>query len=174
MIWHLLGVQLLAFCGVLVAASFGEWLLHKYVMHRRFPLFSYPYKLHTISHHSLFLGDETYTAKRDDPRAKHVTFAPLDYLLVLSAHGALFLAFEWLTGIVVMIGGLAAILMYLVAFDVLHYCWHIPSDTRFQRTCLFRWMKERHQLHHGNPTVNMNLILPIADFAFGTLRRPKG
>lgn len=170
MMLSILCYQLAAFVGAILWCSFGEWALHRYLLHRRFPLLPYPYKLHAQSHHVIFLGDDTYTAAHTDPRTKHVTFAPLDYLLILSAHGVMFLAFEWLTGIVVMMGGLAAILSYLAAFDLLHYRWHVPSDTWFQRTRLFQWMKARHRLHHGNPTRNLNLIVPLADLCFGTFK----
>jgi hypothetical protein len=160
----IIGQQALVFLAVLVWCSFAEWTLHRFVMHRRFSLVPYPYQLHALQHH---VADETYHAQTPEV-LEHVSFVPKDYLFLLALHGGFFLAFEWVTGIVVMIGGLAAVFAYLQAFNSLHWRWHVPSDTWFQRTKLFRWMKERHRIHHGNPTKNANLILPVADLIFGT------
>lgn len=164
--------QLAVFAAVAVYCSFFEWVLHRFAMHNRFPLIPYPYKKHQLEHHTIFKADESYQARPDEPAAKHVTFVPEDYLYLIALHGALFWGFERLTGIVVMIGGLAAVLAYLQAFNSFHWRWHIPSDTWLQRTRLFLWAKERHRIHHGRNSKNFNLIIPIADLVFGTYVGP--
>src|SRR5580698_8749387 len=45
--------------SVLYASSF-EWTLHKYIMHRPFFSFSYPFKTHALTHHRIFRYDHTY------------------------------------------------------------------------------------------------------------------
>jgi len=36
---------------------------------------------------------------------------------------------------------------------------------------LFRYLDSNHKLHHGQPRINFNVVCPLADLLFGTLRR---
>lgn len=162
--------QVVVFVCCVLYCSFFEHLLHRRVLHARFPLLPYPYKLHQLQHHVLFKADESYHA--NDETSEHITFAPLDYLLLLSLHGLLFLGFEYLTGIQVMIGGIAAVLAYLVAFDVFHLAFHEPRwwvARMMSHFGFFSWLKEHHRIHHGTHYRNLNVVLPLADLCFGTL-----
>src|SRR5690242_5473015 len=44
----------------IIYASFLEWLLHRFVMHRPLFGFTYPFKAHAVVHHQTFKADETY------------------------------------------------------------------------------------------------------------------
>jgi hypothetical protein len=44
----------------IVFASFFEWLLHRFLMHRPVRRFRYPYERHTLIHHRIFKADYTY------------------------------------------------------------------------------------------------------------------
>jgi hypothetical protein len=48
-----------ALVGV-VAASFFEWTLHRFVMHRPLGPFTYPFRSHALVHHQIFRADESY------------------------------------------------------------------------------------------------------------------
>ena len=50
----------LGFVAATVYASFFEWLLHRYLMHRPMGKFRYPYKRHALVHHRVFRADHTY------------------------------------------------------------------------------------------------------------------
>lgn len=163
--------QLAGFAAAAVYCSFFEWVLHRFVMHRRQPFLPFPYELHAVSHHGLFGADETYHAQ-DEHMKEHVTFVFRDYVLLTLANLPVYLGAELLLGAPIAAGCLLATLAYLQAFNSLHWAWHVPSDTWLQRTRLFRWMKERHRLHHGRPDNNFNLVLPIADLVFRTFRSP--
>ena len=54
-IWCLSGIAI----GI-VFASFFEWVLHKYVMHRPVGKFRYAFQAHAIVHHGTFKADKTY------------------------------------------------------------------------------------------------------------------
>lgn len=165
-LWNLAG-----FLATAIWCSFAEWILHSRVMHRK-TIVSFPYELHAVGHHGMFRDDETYHAQNEDMK-KHVTFVPRDYSILLLANAPLWAAAEWLSGRPLMVGCFLATLGYLGAFDLFHWGWHVPSDTWFQRTRLFQWMKARHRLHHGDQTKNFNLIVPIADLVLGTFAGPK-
>jgi hypothetical protein len=160
-LWNALG-----FLGFAVWASFAEWAVHRFVMHRRL-LLSFPFELHAVGHHGMFGGDETYHAQ-DQHMKEHVTFVLRDYILLMLANLPLWTAAEWLSGRPVLAGGFLATLAYLQAFNSLHWRWHVPSDTWFQRTRVFLWMKDRHRIHHHDMTRNFNLVLPLGDLVLGT------
>ena len=50
----------IGFAAGIVFASFFEWALHKYFMHRPFFGFKYPFLAHAVVHHHVFKSDHTY------------------------------------------------------------------------------------------------------------------
>jgi hypothetical protein len=164
-LWNALG-----FACCVVWCSFAEFILHRFVMHRK-GLLSFPYELHAVGHHTMFRADETYHAQ-DEAMKEHVTFVPRDYGLLLLANLPLWAITEWACGRPVMVGCFVATFGYLAVFDLLHWRWHVPSDTWLQRTRLFLWMKERHRIHHGDQGKNFNLVVPLADILLGTFEGP--
>lgn len=162
LLWGTLGFVL-----SVIYCSYFEWALHRYVMHRRVRIFPLPFNLHAVQHHGIFGGDETYHA-RSVFDTEHVTFVARDYILLTLVNIPVFLAAEWASGKPVALGCTAAVLTYLQVFNSLHLRWHCPKDSWLERTSWFSWMKERHRVHHGNPTRNLNLIVPLGDLTFGT------
>ncbi len=66
--------QRLGFVGFFAFASFFEWGLHKYLMHR--PLWDYPFRAHALVHHQVFRADNTYHLRCEaDKKRGKVTFA---------------------------------------------------------------------------------------------------
>jgi hypothetical protein len=161
--------QVTAFLVTLVYGSFFEWTLHRNVMHRRTWL-SFPFEVHALLHHRIFRHDETYHALNEEMK-KHVTFVPRDYILLLLVNTPVFLAAEWLFRQPVLLGGWAAVLLYLGMFDSLHWCFHVPRGRRVERWFLVRWLKEHHRVHHQHQNRNFNVVLPLADAVLGTLKR---
>src|SRR5216684_2348935 len=53
--WMAIGV--IAGC---VFASFFEWALHRFVMHKPVGSFKYPFVKHALIHHRIFKADHTY------------------------------------------------------------------------------------------------------------------
>lgn len=169
MLAHFLLTQPLAFLAVVLYGSFFEWTLHRYVMHRH-TIISYPFRVHALQHHRLFRFDESFHALNEEMKT-HVTFSPIDYLILLCINAPLFLGFEWLTGIHIGTGGCAAVLVYLGTFDVLHWCFHVPKGRFFEKHGWYRFIKRHHLLHHRYQDRNLNVVLPIADLVIGTLVR---
>jgi hypothetical protein len=48
---------------------------------------------------------------------------------------------------------------------------HNPSDRAAERTALIRCLDRNHQIHHGRPGINFNVVFPLADLVFWTLQR---
>jgi len=166
-LWNLFG-----FLGAIVINSFIEWGTHKLVMHRRNPIVPYGY-LHTTSHHATFGADETYHAIRPEMLEHGTAFTWREYVLFPLLCLALYGPVELLTGKPTTLGAIASVYAGLLAFDFLHYRFHVPSDTWFQRTRLFKFLKGHHKMHHANMSVNLNVVFPLADLCLGTLSKRK-
>src|SRR5262245_19166074 len=134
--------QACAFVATFLYGSFFEWTLHRFIMHKK-TIISYPFELHAVIHHQLFRADESYHAQNEE-MLTHVTFVPRDYLLLLLVNTPLIVAVEWISGWPIAIGGSLAILAYLGAFDILHWCFHVPKGRWFERIGLYRWIKYHH------------------------------
>jgi hypothetical protein len=158
--------QGIALGATFLYGSFFEWALHRNVMHRK-TWISYPFELHAMLHHKLFQHDETFHAQ-DDEMKKHVTFVPRDYILLLLVNAPVFLTVELIFQIPVTAGGLLACLIYLCAFDLLHWAFHVPNGRFFENWGWFRWIKQHHLLHHRYQNRNLNVVLPLADFVLRT------
>src|SRR5581483_6238490 len=57
---HFLFWTAIGFVIATVYASVFEWILHRFLMHRPFGKFRYPYERHALVHHRVFRADESY------------------------------------------------------------------------------------------------------------------
>jgi fatty acid hydroxylase family protein len=166
--WYLLW-NLAGFAGSIVLNSFVEWGAHKFVMHRLNPIIPYGY-LHTTSHHAKFGHDSTY--ETDDPVLKgHILFTWKEYLIFPIFCLALYAPVEFLIGRPILGGVLLAVFMGLEAFNRLHWFFHSPGGTWFERTWVFQFLKNHHRIHHEKMDTNLNVVFPLADWVMGTLRK---
>ena len=162
-----LASQGVAFMLTFVYGSFFEWTLHRYFMHHRQKLVPFPFDLHALVHHRLFGPEETFHAK-DEEMLQHVTFVPRDYLILLLINLPVFLGIEWLVGLPIALGASIAVLVYLGAFDTLHWMFHVPQARFIEKARVFVWLKSHHRLHHRYHTRNLNVVLPLADWVLRT------
>lgn len=176
---------LLSFAGGVVYASFFEWTLHRFLMHRPLLFVTYPFQAHAITHHGTFGSGRDYHMLIEDHRDV-VTMAwwnaPVLFLINVPAS----LLAAWLIGSWWGVAGfMAAVMLYYGLYEYLHWCMHVPRARPFQSSRLFRWIDRHHRLHHLDPTRNLNVVLPIADLVLrtrlsrapadeGAHRRPSG
>lgn len=165
-LWNL-GAFLVSF----IMNSFVEYSVHRWIMHRRFPLIPYGYE-HTTSHHAKFGADESYHA-REEWLKDHILFTWKEYILLPLTCLALYAPVEIVIGRPILIGVFIAALAGVQLFNSLHWLFHVPSDTWFQRSWVFRRLKEFHRQHHADMTVHFNVVLPLADYVFGTTAERK-
>lgn len=160
----------IAFFICLFLNSFIEWIVHKFVMHKSFPILRYGY-LHQTSHHAMFGSDATYHIQKEGDK-KHVLFTWKEYVLFMGLTPLVYVPLEMLVKRPILAGCLLAVFVGLQMFNSFHWRFHVPQETWFQKTRFFLFLKEHHRLHHADMTKNFNVyFLPLADWMLGTLKR---
>jgi hypothetical protein len=158
----------IAFLGCLFTNSFIEWIVHKFVMHKPFIRYGF---LHQTSHHGMFGSDHTYHAQNEDDK-HHVLFTWREYALFMFLTPILYIPMEMLVKRPIFVGCMLAVFFGLQMFNSLHWRFHVPQETWFQRSRFFLFLKEHHRLHHADMTKNFNVyFFPFADWMLGTLKR---
>jgi hypothetical protein len=152
-----------------VYASFFEWALHRYLMHRPFGGLTYPFKRHTLVHHHVFKADHTYHLIHE--KDKHTI--PMAWwngpLLICVGLLPFALAALLLNMWGILVGASLACCLYYGAYEYLHWCMHLPRKRYVERSGIFFRLNGHHLLHHRYMRKNFNVVLPVADLCFGTL-----
>lgn len=160
----------LGFLGGVFLATFFEWTLHRFIMHKPTFGFRYPFERHALIHHQLFRADHTYHAK-DIKDAKLIPMAwwngPVLVALCASPLMVASIIFQrW--GL--LCGGALAISIYFTAYEYIHWCMHLPKRRHVERSGIFFRLNGHHLLHHRYMHKNFNVVLPLADLLLGTLQ----
>lgn len=168
--------QAVLFTGIVsgicvIFAAFAEWTLHRYLMHKRVRVFSYPFERHAVIHHQVFKADETYHLvhskdKWTIPMAWWNGFAlalvgTIPFAVVGFASGYHPVLITW--------DAFVTAYAYYGAYEYLHWCMHLPRRRRLEFTWIFQRLNGHHLLHHRHMGKNFNVVLPLADLALGTL-----
>jgi len=171
----LMGLLAFAFTVVLYAPFF-EYLLHRYIMHKKLTLwrweFSYPFRAHAGVHHHIFKADRTYHLI-DDKDKWTIPMAWWNGPALVCIGTVPFAAAAWLLGIGhwwPIIPGIAiGCGLYYGAYEYLHWCMHLPKQRKLEMLGVFSFLNGHHVLHHRYMTMNFNVVLPFWDAVFGTL-----
>ena len=157
-------------------ASIFEWVLHKYVMHRPIWKFRYPFETHALTHHRLFRADHSYHLQTWAGREKIgmawwngptlIALATTPFILVAMCLRNFIDPHE--VG-AILVASFCVIAGYYAAYEYLHWCMHLPRSRWVERLHIFRRLNGHHILHHRYIGTNFNVVLPFADFLFGTL-----
>jgi sterol desaturase/sphingolipid hydroxylase (fatty acid hydroxylase superfamily) len=162
--WTTLGFIL----GV-VFASFFEWLLHRFLMHRPIGSFRYPYERHALIHHRVFKADHTYHLVHEHDR-ETIPMAWWNGPALIALCEIPFIVFAGFTGLWGLASGtLLAFIGYYACYEYLHWCMHLPRQRHFERSRIFFRLNGHHLLHHRYMYKNFNVVLPMADLCLGTL-----
>jgi len=152
-----------------IYASFMEWLLHRFVMHRPFLGFSYPFRAHAVVHHQTFKADDSYHLSNEED--KHLI--PMAWwngpAIIAIAMIPMFLLAWWAGSWGLAIGALAALAAYYGAYEYMHWCMHLPKARRVEKSWVFHRLNGHHILHHRYMHKNFNVVFPLADLCLGTL-----
>ena len=152
-----------------VCASFFEWTLHRFIMHRPLGKFTYPYQRHTLTHHRIFKADHTYHLIREED--KHtIPMAWWNGPALIASTLVPFLLASWFAGRWgILCGAAVAISSYYGAYEYLHWCMHLPRQRNVERSGIFFRLNGHHLLHHRYMGRNFNVVFPLADLCLGTL-----
>ncbi len=164
--------QVAAFVVYFLYSSFFEWTLHRFVFHT--PKYNYSmFRKHTLVHHQIYKGDDTYHSHEDEPDSVPMNWWALP--MMLAFHLPAFLLIQWATGIPSVWGGLTAIATYFTIYESIHWAMHVPRAARFlERFRAYRFLDAHHRAHHKYMLSNLNVVFPLADLTFGTLRTESG
>src|SRR6516225_9198249 len=151
------------FVSAVVYASFFEWTLHRYIMHRPLWKFRYPFESHALIHHRVFKADDTYHLIH----AKDAKTIPMAWWNgpVLVAVGMIpFIAAAWLLGHWwLLVGALRSCAGYYGTYEYIHWCMHLPKKRNLERSGIFFRLNGHPLLHHRYMGKNFNVALPLAD-----------
>lgn len=160
-------VFLIAFALSIWGASIIEWIVHKHFMHSiRF--MRIPHDRHAVMHHSERRAPGKFFAKEEELKDYHLfetSFMPVLWMM----HAPIFYAVYWLFGSWACLGVLCGTAAYLLAYELLHWHVHCPDKWPFRNQRWFLFLTEHHRRHHNRSNINYNVVLPVADWMFGTL-----
>lgn len=152
-----------------VFASFFEWALHRFLMHKPIGPFRYPFERHALIHHHIFKADDTYHLRNEAD--KHtipmawwngpvlVSICQLPFII------AAVVSQKW--GLVC--GAAISCTLYYAAYEYMHWCMHLPKKRHVERSKIFFRLNGHHLLHHRYMHKNYNVVFPLADLLLGTL-----
>ena len=152
-----------------IFASFFEWAVHRFLMHRPLLGFSYPFKAHAIVHHQVFKADHTYHVLRDEYK-KIIPMAWWNGPVLVLLGSSPFAIISSLTGNWgLTVGAAIACASYYGTYEYLHWCMHLPRRRSLERSGVFFRLNGHHLLHHRYMHKNFNVVFPLADLCLGTL-----
>jgi hypothetical protein len=187
------GVALAFLAGFILTplvASPIEWLVHRYVYHRVLAPFLRPiYDVHHRGHHYVFFPTSRYVTSGPPRRIpvtgeghfRHVHTEGWKNGLVRLTHfafymslGAVFILLPaWLLSgnVPFLIGAIVALIIVSDLFITVHDTIHRPGSHRIiESQFWFKFLDNHHYIHHVDTEANVNFLLPLADWMFGTLR----
>jgi hypothetical protein len=159
-----------------VQASFFEWIYHRYWLHRPW-LPPQMFTAHTLVHHQLCKHDDTFHV-HDEEQEEALTFQWWGGPLLIAINLIPWMGAWWPLRaigapvwffIACLASATATFLVYYGAYEGFHYLMHRPTIAWIERSRPFRFLERHHRIHHAHMGKNFNVVLPLADFALGTL-----
>jgi len=173
----------------LIPASVLEWIVHRYVYHRRsFGPLAQIFRIHHQGHHAAIFPTWRYTT--NGPVRRHPVSEPdvsrlyppgWRNMLSKAAHFSFFMAigavFIWtpawfLTRSPLFLASIAATSIVISDLFVrVHDAIHYPGQFKFvEAQPWYAFIDRHHFIHHVDMEANVNFLLPLADWCYGTLR----
>jgi len=159
------------FVAWVVVASFFEWVLHRYVMHRPLGAFTYPFRAHAVVHHGIFKADHSYHLQHEKDK-ETIPMAWWNGAVLIAVVMIPAVPLAWAVGHwAVLAGAFMAMTSYYCIYEYIHWCMHLPRARVVERAGFFFRLNGHHLLHHRYMHKNFNVVLPLADLCLGTLLR---
>ena len=156
-------------------ANLVEYFGHRGPMHHRVRGLGLIFERHTLQHHRFFRDDAmAFESTRD---YKAVLFPPVMITFYLAGFALpVGLLIAWLLSTNTALLFVATAVGYFLNYEVLHFAYHTPSDSRIARLPFMGRLRRLHTLHHRPSLMqryNYNITYPIGDWLFGTLYRDR-
>jgi hypothetical protein len=166
--WNLTGPLILGF--IFLLGNFVVWFFHRYPLHRRLKIWTFPYDTHTVEHHRYFTYESiTYDNARDFvaiffPSAVIAAFA-------LVAQPAFYFSGKFFLGKDVghLLAGGAA--FYFLMYEFVHWASHLPSSHPLMKLKWLNYMRVHHRIHHNTKLMsryNFCIVYPLMDILLKT------
>jgi len=172
---------LTAVIGVLQSSLSERWI-HKFLMHRALWIITHPHYALEVIHHGLFKADESFELQNHAPeKIKHdrtkIRMAWWNFLIIVpvgsipyACVAAPFAFFGlWAVALTIYITGTCVALAYYFVYEYIHWCMHLPRGRQLELWPIFQWLLRHHRIHHLLFNKNLNVVLPFADWLFGSL-----
>ena len=144
--------------------SICEWLLHRFIMHNTLFGIKYPYETHAKVHHVVFKADETYQLQKVEDK-KTIPMAWWNGVVIATLSSLPLLYF----GLKFFLLNFVIAYCYYLVYETLHWYMHLPKRRFVEYRNWYKKLNGHHILHHRYTNKNFNVVLPFADWLFGTL-----
>lgn len=167
--WHVLGV----FIFVIFLGNVVVFFVHKYPLHQRLKIWTFPYDSHTVEHHRYYTSDNITCI---DSRDFYVIFFPM---FVVAGFAILIQPFFFYLNSLMIGKDLAhafagATAGYFLIYEFFHWASHLPEKHFLMKNPWIKYMREHHRIHH-NPKLmnrfNFCIVYPFMDILMGTKYR---
>ena len=155
---------------VVLLANYFEWRVHKRVLHKRFWPFEVIYDKHTPMHHMVYVEEDMALRSVKEFRLVLIPAAGVLGIVLAAAPIAFVLARYW-SGAAGWLFLLTASL-FMVSYEVLHLCYHAPTDSFIGRRKIIARLRAHHAKHHDPRLMqkyNFNVTVPLFDWIMGTM-----
>jgi hypothetical protein len=166
--------------------SLGEWLVHGVLYHNPLPGLRFIRQIHHQGHHKALFPPRRYTQAGRFQfmrfRKPYLPFRMSDNAVDDALTRWSQIALHFVAGIPLILvpawtathsppfvlGALATLtgISWLLAH--VHGVIHTPGDRWIEHQRWFQWLDRHHYIHHVDMAANINFLLPICDFLFGT------
>ena len=163
----------------LVILSIMEHRIHLNLMHIRampkwvykaVPFFARFQRRHHVLHHHTYYQQFDYEPNPEG-RYENIFIRFYQSLIIGAAVLPVFLLVCFVSPVVAITFGLLGFLHNRL-WGVVHVQMHIPKDVFFRRWAIYRFLARHHFIHHQQPFKNLNVVVPMADWFFGTVAKP--
>jgi hypothetical protein len=167
---HLASVATGLVFGV-VTSSALEWVIHRHLYHRAHARgLRRIYLVHQRGHHADHFPTWRYVARG---RPRHFASSGVHWIGHVAIGSTFMVAPAWIVTNNLPFTAAVLVVLSLVGalFIVVHDAMHFPGlHRRIERQPWFHWLNRHHYIHHVDTESNVNFLLPLGDFLFGTLR----
>lgn len=140
-------VEWLVIPFMLLSTSAGEYLIHRFLLHRNRKSFPWAFTEH-MRHHAYFTDDEMFSQRPEDLRRVLMSTKNCAFFVVFVILPPAILA-ALVVGKNATILGFVAALLHLWLYEFLHWVYHARPPGLLARSALLRKMSEHHRRHHA-------------------------
>ncbi len=179
-------IVLAAIINTFIISSLFEWLVHGIIYHAPITGLKFIYRIHAIHHFKVFpitnyvQYKTPYEHMYFDPQLKTWRMAETfmeEFKLKGAQVGMHFLISifaliipTWFITSSLLYTGTTIVASGFIAYWLasVHGAIHSPKDRWFERMSWFQWLNRHHYVHHIDVGANVNFMLPLGDFVFGS------